>query len=165
MSDRFDKIIEKTLKHEGGYVDDPKDMGGATAYGISSRAHPKEFKFNSDNKCISYPTKERAIEIYRNEYWKKPKISLIENDIIAAKVFDIGVNVGCNRSIKFLQRALNEIYNSLTVDGIMGNHTLKAVNAADKDRVLYLFKKYAKQYYESLNQPRFIKGWLNRLES
>lgn len=166
MTDRFDKIIQKTLKHEGGFVDDPKDKGGATAFGISSKAHPKEFKFDSNGKCISYPTKERAIEIYRNEYWKKPKISLIENDIIAAKVFDIGVNCGFGRAIKFLQRSLNEIVkNGLSVDGIIGSNTIKAINSADSDRLLVLFKKHAKQYYESLNQPRFIKGWLNRLES
>lgn len=157
MNDRFDVIIEKTLKHEGGYSNDKKDSGGETKYGISKKAHP--------NEDIKNLTKERAIEIYRNQYWKKPKISLIEDDSISQKVFDIGVNVGSNRSIKFLQRALNEIYNSLTVDGIMGNHTLKATNAADKDKLLYLYKKHAKQYYESLNQPRFIKGWLNRLES
>ena len=26
----FDEIIDITLKHEGGYVHDPKDLGGAT---------------------------------------------------------------------------------------------------------------------------------------
>lgn len=157
MQERFIKIVEATLKKEGGYVNDPADRGGATKYGISSKSYPKE-----DIKNL---TKDRAIELYHRDFWQKPKISFIEDDEVAMLVFDIGVNVGSNRSIKFLQRALNEIYNSLTVDGIMGNHTLKATNAADKDKLLYLYKKHAKQYYESLNQPRFIKGWLNRLES
>ena len=30
----FDEIIEVTLHHEGGYVHDPKDLGGETNYGI-----------------------------------------------------------------------------------------------------------------------------------
>ena len=31
----FDEIIEITLHHEGGYVHDPKDLGGETNYGIA----------------------------------------------------------------------------------------------------------------------------------
>ena len=30
MLTTFDEIIELTLKHEGGYVHDPKDLGGET---------------------------------------------------------------------------------------------------------------------------------------
>lgn len=170
MADRFDEIIKKTLSHEGGKVFDKNDYGGPTAYGISYKSHPKEFDVTIIDKKVvkvnAWPTKERAIEIYRNDYWKKPKISLIENDIIAAKVFDIGVNVGYGRAIKFLQRSLNEIVkNGLSVDGIIGNNTIKAINSAEPNRLLELFKKHAKLYYESLNQPRFIKGWLNRLNS
>lgn len=158
MNDRFIKIVEATLKKEGGYVDDKFDRGGATKYGISSKSYPKE-----DIKNL---TKERAIELYRRDFWQKPKISFIEDDRIAMLVFDIGVNVGSGRAIKFLQRSLNEIVkNGLSVDGIIGNNTIKAIKSADSDMLLGLFKKHAKQYYESLNQPRFIKGWLNRLES
>ena len=31
----FKEIIEKVLHHEGGYVNDPKDLGGETKYGIT----------------------------------------------------------------------------------------------------------------------------------
>ena len=34
MLTKFDDIIEITLKHEGGYVHDPKDLGGETNFGI-----------------------------------------------------------------------------------------------------------------------------------
>ena len=36
----FDEIIEVTLHHEGGYVHDPKDLGGETNYGIAKRFYP-----------------------------------------------------------------------------------------------------------------------------
>ena len=36
----FERAIDKTLAWEGGYVNDPKDPGGETKYGISKRAHP-----------------------------------------------------------------------------------------------------------------------------
>ena len=37
MLTTFDEIIEITLEHEGGYVHDPKDLGGETNYGIAKR--------------------------------------------------------------------------------------------------------------------------------
>ena len=36
----FDDIIEVVLEHEGGYVNDPKDPGGETNFGIAKRSHP-----------------------------------------------------------------------------------------------------------------------------
>lgn len=46
---------------EGGYVNDPRDPGGETKYGIAKRSHPKE-----DIKNL---TIEQAITIYNKEYW------------------------------------------------------------------------------------------------
>ena len=40
----FDEIIEVTLHHEGGYVHDPKDLGGETNYGIAKRFYPDVVK-------------------------------------------------------------------------------------------------------------------------
>ena len=36
----FNEIIEVVLQHEGGYVDDPNDLGGETKYGITKRFYP-----------------------------------------------------------------------------------------------------------------------------
>ena len=33
----FERAFEKLLGHEGGFVDHPKDPGGATRYGITQR--------------------------------------------------------------------------------------------------------------------------------
>ena len=33
----FNKIIEVVIGHEGGYVNDPTDLGGETKYGITKR--------------------------------------------------------------------------------------------------------------------------------
>ena len=40
MKTTFDEIIEIVLEHEGGYVNDPKDLGGETKYGITKRFYP-----------------------------------------------------------------------------------------------------------------------------
>ena len=66
MLTTFDEIIEVTLHHEGGYVHDPKDLGGETNYGIAKRFYP-----DVDIKNL---TKEGAKEIYKKDYWDKNKV-------------------------------------------------------------------------------------------
>ena len=61
----FDEIIDITLKHEGGYVHDPKDLGGETNFGIAKRFYP-----DVDIKNL---TKEEAKEIYKKDYWDRYK--------------------------------------------------------------------------------------------
>ena len=38
----FEDAFKVLIGHEGGYVNDPKDPGGETKYGISKRAYPGE---------------------------------------------------------------------------------------------------------------------------
>jgi lysozyme family protein len=38
----FEDAFKVLIGHEGGYVNDPKDPGGETKYGISKRANPGE---------------------------------------------------------------------------------------------------------------------------
>ena len=51
----FERAIDKTLAWEGGYVNDPKDPGGETKYGISKRAHPDvDIKKSFTRKSLCY---------------------------------------------------------------------------------------------------------------
>ena len=59
----FDEIIGITLHHEGGYVHDPKDLGGETNFGIAKRFYP-----DVDIKNL---TEDEAKEIYKKDYWVK----------------------------------------------------------------------------------------------
>src|SRR5689334_23212295 len=38
--DAFPEAVERLLKLEGGYVDDPADSGGETNFGITKRSYP-----------------------------------------------------------------------------------------------------------------------------
>lgn len=58
----FAKAYQSLLVFEQGYVDHPNDPGGATKYGISSRAHPHV----GDVKNL---TCEEAGKIAKAEYW------------------------------------------------------------------------------------------------
>ena len=68
MLTEFNEIIEVVLHHEGGYVNDPKDPGGETNFGIAKRSHP-----DVDIKNL---TKDGAKEIYKEHYWDKNKINV-----------------------------------------------------------------------------------------
>ena len=62
---KFDDIIKVVLKHEGGYVNDPKDPGGETNFGIAKRSHP--------DVDIENLTEDEAKDIYKEHYWIKTK--------------------------------------------------------------------------------------------
>ena len=70
---KFDEIIEGVLKHEGGYVNDPTDLGGETNFGITKRFYP-----DVDIKNL---TEEGAKEIYKRDYWDKNKVDDVPDDL------------------------------------------------------------------------------------
>ena len=51
----FDDIINQVLEHEGGYVDDPADKGGATNFGVIQRTYQNYIDKHGDGvKDISF---------------------------------------------------------------------------------------------------------------
>jgi len=84
-----------TLKWEGGYVNDHNDPGGETKWGISKRQYPEE--------NIANLTKERALEIYMEDYWKPIGGDNLPYPFCVA-VFDTAVNCGVGRTKGWLQK-------------------------------------------------------------
>ena len=124
----FDEIIEITLEHEGGYVHDPKDLGGETNFGIAGRFYP-----DVDIKNL---TKDGAKEIYKKDYWDRNKVDNVPDDLKHI-FFDMCVNQGRGTAVKILQRAINAKGGDLTVDGGFGPGTRAALDkhTPELDRV------------------------------
>ena len=118
MLTTFDEIIGLTLEHEGGYVHDPKDLGGETNFGIAKRFYP-----DVDIKNL---TKESAKEIYRTDYWNKNKVDDL-SDNLKHIFFDMCVNQGRGTAVKILQRATNAKGGKISVDGGFGPGTKAAL--------------------------------------
>ena len=151
---KFDEIIEKVLEHEGGYSNDPTDLGGETNWGITRR-----FYSDIDIKNL---TKEQAKEIYKKDYWDKNKIEELPENLWYI-FFDCCVNMGRGTAVKILQRAANSKGKNLIVDGGMGPITVKAMDGVEVDRV----RAYRVKYYSDLvtskpEQDRFYFGWFRR---
>lgn len=145
--------ISKTLVHEGGFVDNLNDSGGATKYGITQRDMP--------DKNIKDITTEDAIEYYK-EHYVKNLYTQIEDQAKLDKLFDMGVLFGIGTAINLAQRVLG-----LIEDGIFGSDTLEHVNATD---MLQLYKNELVSHVTAIvtAQPKdrvFFAGWINRINS
>lgn len=124
--ENFERSVAFVLKHEGTYVNDIRDRGGETNFGISKRAYP-----NLDIKNL---TVEQAKEIYKRDYWDKTGCDALDWPMCLI-VFDTAVNMGVGRAQAIQAEALNW---------------------SD-----YLFMRLDR--YVDLNQPAFLKGFLNRV--
>jgi lysozyme family protein len=146
----FEEAFEKLIGHEGGYVNNPKDGGGETKYGISKRSYPDE-----DIKNL---TLERARELYKRDYWVPAGCSSLP-DVIRFDVFDMAVNSGVRRSIKTLQRAVFTVE-----DGLLGPKTILAATVMPAYQVIARFNAIRLVYMASLpNWPTFSRGWVMRI--
>lgn len=158
----FKAAIGYILQNEGGYVNDPDDLGGETYRGISRKNFPNwdGWATIDSNKPL---TKGELIsnldstvnQFYKRSFWDAILADGIDSQPVAAYLFDFKVNAGYN-AVKCVQRILG-----ITVDGIFGNGTLNALNEYQGDMLAELHNARL-AYYEGLNNPRFIDGWNNR---
>jgi len=161
----FLDAVSKVLLDEGGFVDDPADPGGATKFGISQRAYPK--------LDIANLTIEQAKEIYWRYWWLGYGFDKIHG-AVAAKCFDLGVNMGAKGAIICLQRACRAIGYALVEDGVLGPMTCDVVNhagVAEQAALLAALKSEGAAHYRMVaavsvyrgrDQSKFLSGWLSR---
>jgi lysozyme family protein len=183
-SRHFDDAIIITLKHEGGFVNDPVDPGGATNWGMSIRYLKGRGDMNKDGRLdgdidgdgdidvhdIRKMTMEQAIDLYYTGFWLKYKYDNIDDFGVAAKIFDMTVNMGSVQAGKITQRALNRLGRNLKVDGALGAKSFEAINFVDPEMLLAELRQQQANFYLSLirRNPDFVKykrGWLRRAYS
>lgn len=175
MSTNFEKALEKTLEHEGGFVNDVDDSGGATNFGISLRflkAEGYELDLDNDGDTDAEDMKlldvDTAGEIYKEYFWDKWGYDSIRHADVAAKMFDMSVNMGARQAHKITQRACNKMGMNLVVDGIAGTQTRNTINSIDNaDALLEGLKMEQVAFYNRLVEQKpvlnkFIKGWTRR---
>lgn len=171
-------LIDNLIEIEGGYVNDPKDRGKATKFGITekvARAH------GYAGRMQDLP-RELAFDIYYADYISGPRFDQVFSagyEKLAEELIDTGVNMGPVVAAKFLQRwltALNnegKLYPDLRPDGIIGPRTISALNslgkvrgAATVDKVLTSAcnSSQAARYLDlaeaTPSQEAFLWGWL-----
>lgn len=180
MSKTIDALLEELIAREGGYVDNPADRGGATNFGITEGV-ARANGFAGDMRQLP---RETASSIYRRIYWSRPKFDLVavRAPLVAAELFDTGVNMGPAVAATFLQRMLTALnrcgsdYADLRPDGRIGPATLGALDKflglrgpAGETALLHALdalqgERYVRLAERNPSQEKFLYGWLaNRL--
>jgi lysozyme family protein len=157
----FERALDKTLVIEGGFVDDPRDPGGATNAGITQAVYDTYRKsVGAGRQSVSRISDEEKAAIYRGRYW-----DLVKGDSlppgVGYVVFDGAVHSGVAQSVRWLQRALGLD----RVDGLVGPQTIAAVVAvADHDALIVHILKLRDAFLRALKGWKFYgNGWSKRL--
>ncbi|PAL20203.1 glycoside hydrolase family 108 protein [Sphingopyxis sp. GW247-27LB] len=176
----IEKLIDAVIDREGRYVDHPADRGGPTCWGITEEVA----RANGYAGPMRSLPRDVAAAIYRRLYWTKPGFDRIAEraPLVAAELFDTGINMGIGTAAGFLQRALNALnrsardYPDLSIDRAVGPRTLSALDGFLRTRgkageavlVRALDALQGERYIalaeQRPSQEAFVYGWLaNRL--
>lgn len=161
-----EKLAPFILKWEGGFVNDPDDLGGATNKGVTLSTYMQYCR----KKGYPVPTVERLknlsdrewTEILKTMYWDRWKADQIESQSVANIVVD-WIWASGNYGIKIPQKLLG-----VTVDGIVGPKTIDSVNSRNPRELFDMIKIARFDYIEDICRKRpannkFKRGWLNRI--
>ncbi len=166
---KLDPLAKFILSFEGGYVNDPKDRGGATNMGVTiatwkAQGYDKNGDGKIDVKDLRLISVADAINIMRKNYWNRWKADQINNQSLANTLVDWVWGSGKN-GIVIPQQMLG-----VTADGIVGPNTIKALNDVYAPAFFEKLRKRRLQYIDNIirsnpSQKRFQAGWYRRINA
>ena len=160
MQSNFESSLKQLLIHEGGYVNHPSDPGGMTNLGVTAKVWEEWVGHPVDEKQMRSLTPADVAPLYKRKYWDACRADELVSGVDYC-VFDVAVNSGPGRAIKFLQSCVN-----VTADGGFGPATLAAVKVAEQDpqRLIELYCAKRLEFLQSLKTfETFGKGWSRRV--
>lgn len=156
----FYEAAKLSLVTEGLYNNDKNDLGGETKYGISKRVYP--------NEDIPNLTPEKALAIYKKDYWDFYNLASINCQLLADKIFDMFLNMTPLSASMVLQLAISACNVTITLDGKLGSRTLAAANSVfpsewllDRLRVERV-RFYLGRVNSNPTQLENLEGWVKR---
>lgn len=159
MRENLEHALKWVLAHEGGYVNHPKDPGGATNMGVTQRTYNAyRARRGLPAQSVRGIASDEVAEIYKTQYWDAVRADDLPAGLDYA-VFDYAVNSGPSRAMKDLQREVGA-----APDGINGMRTMEGVNAADTFDLIERLCNRRMRFLRSLKHwPTFGKGWTRRV--
>jgi lysozyme family protein len=160
MQSNFDVCVDLMLAHEGGFVNHPQDPGGMTNLGVTARVWEEWLGRPTNEKEMRALTPLMVKPLYKRKYWDAIRADELVDGVDYC-VFDVAVNSGVGRAIKFLQQSVGA-----TPDGGFGSITMALVKKSESDPV-NLIELYCARRMEFLQSLRtfetFGKGWSRRV--
>jgi len=144
MNKRLNYALKFVLQREGGYVNDPDDLGRETNMGITKATYNGYRKSKGlSTRSVRYITNREVQDIYYNNYYKASGADKIKDPKLAIIVFDTAVN--------------------------MGNYRAKVMLKQSNGNVNKYLNLRRMKYYEfatvNVKQRKFLNGWNARLDS
>jgi lysozyme family protein len=161
MQSNFENCLALMLAHEGGFVNHPQDPGGMTNLGVTKRVWEEWVGHEVDEKQMRALTHETVAPLYKRKYWDAVRADDLMDGVDYC-VFDVAVNSGPGRAIKFLQSCVGT-----TPDGGFGPATMAAVKKSEEDpaRLIELYCAKRLEFLQSLKTfETFGKGWSRRVQ-
>lgn len=164
-----ERLVPHILRWEGGFCNDPDDLGGITNKGVTF----KTYKLYRRQRGLPIPsigdlhrlTDGEFTDILKTMYWNPCKADFIENQSVANAIVDWAWHSGTVTAVKEIQKGLG-----IKSDGIVGNITLSAINSESPLPLFGKIQSLRKAYIERICKARpannkFKRGWYNRINS
>lgn len=162
----YKKLVPFIRKWEGGFVNDPDDLGGATNKGVTIATYEAYCR----KKGYPKPTVEQLknlsdaewSEIFKTLYWDRWKADEIKSQSVA----NILVDWVWASGVYGIKRPQDIV--GVLPDGLVGPKTLAAVNSKNPEGLFKAIKQARIYFVDEICRKRpanlkFRKGWLNRI--
>ena len=164
MSLNSDKAIDKVLKIEGNFVNNPLDRGGATNFGITQKTYEAYVGRKVSVSEIENMRVDEAREIYKRKYWDAIGGDYITSYPVAYIIFDQAANRGVSSALRQACKVAEVVQ-----EGAINSAIIKAINLYDPELFIMEYLSASEDFYNALvakdpTQKVFIKGWLNRVD-
>lgn len=157
MKNNFEKCLAEVLKHEGGFVNHPKDPGGITNLGVTKKTWDEWTSKDNSIDDMKALTPDAVKPLYKNRYWDACRCDDLPSGVDYC-VFDTAVNSGKVRATKFLQSVVGAV-----PDGAIGPVTITSANDKGARLTIEQFCNKREAFWRSLPTfDTFGKGWLRR---
>ena len=157
--------IPRILKHEGGFVNHPRDPGGATNRGVTigtlrKLGIDKDGDGDSDIADLRALTEADAVAVFKRFYADAVQADLLPIGLDYAMT-DFAVNSGPGRAAQHLQRILG-----VEADGHIGPKTIAALAGTLTPALINALCDSRMRFLRGLpTWPDFGRGWTARVEA
>lgn len=114
----FDAAVDRVFKHEGGYINHPKDPGGATKYGITLGTLSDWRRTAVTANDVRLLSQSEARNIYYVCYWRAIGADALPSGLGYA-LFDVSVHSGVARAKKWLEALPPDVNEAAQIKALM----------------------------------------------
>jgi len=158
MKENWDDCFAMVLKHEGGFVNHPKDPGGMTNLGVTRANWQAYLNRDVTEAEMRALTPDTVKPFYKAMYWDKIKGDQLPSGVDYA-AYDLAVNSGVGRAAKYLQEIAG-----VTVDGMIGPKSLEAIQSCDAKETADAICDMRMDFLKKLSTfDTFGRGWTDRV--